>query len=83
MKISVKNIMCDVKTINNVMYISDADCNRILYPKTKSISRGKVMSKAKLVNIDRDLMIKINEVMYYPLNKQYIDSCYHNQMMGF
>ena len=76
MKLSIKNIMCNIKTINNTSYISDADCNRVLYPVTRSISRGKRASKEKLVDITNSL--KINGILFYELNTQYIDDCYHN-----
>ena len=79
MRISIKNIICDTKKINNTLYISDADCNRILYPKTRTMSRGKRMSKEKLVDLERNSMIKINGIMYYPLNTEHIDDCYGNQ----
>jgi hypothetical protein len=79
MRISIKNIICDTKKINNTLYISDADCNRILYPKTRTASRGKRMSKEKLVDLERGSMIKINGIMYYPLNTEHIDDCYGNQ----
>jgi hypothetical protein len=79
MKLSIKNIICDIKTINNVLYISDADCNRVLYPKTRSASRGKRMGKDKLVDLERGSMIKLNGIMFYPLDTKHIDECYHNQ----
>ena len=78
MKISIKNIICDIKTVNDIMYISDADCNRVLYPKTRSVSRGKRLSKDKLCDMDRNAMIKINGIMFYPLNTDHIDDCYGN-----
>jgi hypothetical protein len=83
MKISIKNIICDIKTINNVLYISDADCNRVLYPKTRTASRGKSMGKNKLADLDRNKMVKINGIMFYPLNAQHIDDCIGNQKLGF
>jgi hypothetical protein len=83
MKISVKNIICDLKIINNVLYISDADCNRVLYPKTRSLSRGKRMGKDKLADLDRDKMVKLNGIMFYPLNYDHIDKCLGNQKLGF
>ena len=70
--------MCNIKVINDKLYISDADCNRVLYPKTRSVQRGKRMSKSKLCNLDRDKMVKLNGVMYYPLNIAHIDDCVHN-----
>jgi hypothetical protein len=76
MKLSIKNIICNVKIVNNITYISDADCNRVLYPVTRSISRGKRASKEKLVDITNSL--KINGILFYKLNNQYIDNCYHN-----
>ncbi len=78
MKVSIKDIICDIKTIGGVKYISDADCNRVLYPKTKIKARGKVMSKAKLADLDRSQMIKVNGSMFYPVNTELFDDCYHN-----
>ena len=60
------------------MYISDADVNRILYPKTKRLSRGKSMSKEKLVDLDRNEMIKINGIMFFPISAEHFDDCYGN-----
>lgn len=72
--------MCDIKTINGVMYISDTDANRVLYPKTKRLTRGKSLSKESLCDIDdRNKMIKIGGVMYFPLDEKHIDQCFHNQ----
>ncbi len=83
MKLSIKNIICDIKTINNIKYISDADNNRVLYPKTKITSRGKTMSKSKLCDTDRNKMIKIGGIMFYPLNTQHIDDCHlNNKILG-
>jgi hypothetical protein len=81
MKLSIKNIICDIKTINNTMYISDADCNRVLYPKTRTASKGKRMGKDKLVDLDRNAMVKLNGIMYYPLNTAHIDECYGNKQI--
>lgn len=83
MKLSIKNIICDVKTINNTLYISDADCNRVLYPKTRTASRGKRMGKDKLVDLDRNKMVKLNGIMFYPLNESHIDECVGNQKQGY
>jgi len=81
MKLSIKNIICDIKTINNTMYISDADCNRVLYPKIKTASRGKTMSKEKLVDLERGSMVKIGGVMFYPLDTRHIDKCFGNDKL--
>ena len=81
MKLSIKNIICDIKTINNTMYISDADCNRVLYPKTRTASKGKRMGKDKLVDLDRNAMVKLNGIMYYPLNVKCIDQCFGNEQI--
>lgn len=78
-KISIKDVMCDIKVIKGQMYINDADCNRILYPKQKRSSRGKQMSKDSLCDTDRAVMVKIGSIMYYPLNEKHIDQCYHNE----
>jgi hypothetical protein len=83
MNISIKNILVNIKTINNIMYISDADINRILYPKTRTASRGKRLSKDRLCDLERNAMIKINGIMFYPLNTDHIDNCYlNNKMLG-
>jgi hypothetical protein len=81
MKLSIKNIICDIKTIKNTMYISDADCNRVLYPKTRTASKGKRMGKDKLVDLDRNAMVKLNGIMYYPLNTAHIDECFGNEQI--
>ena len=79
MKVAIKDIMCDIKTINNTTYISDVDVNRILYPKVNRKSRGKSMSKDKICDLDS--MIKINGTMYYVLLID-IDDCYFNNVMA-
>lgn len=77
MKVSIKEIMCDVKTINDIVYISDVDLNRIINQK-KRTQRGKVVSKEKLADMNN--IIKINGVMFMPLTID-IDDCYHNNFL--
>ena len=79
-KISIREVMCDIKDHNDILYISDADCNRVLYPKTKRLTRGKAMSKEALCDLERTSMITINGVMFYPLDVKHIDDCYHNNV---
>jgi hypothetical protein len=79
-KISIREVMCDIKDHNDILYISDADANRVLYPKTKRSTRGKAMSKSKLCDLERTSMITINGVMFYPLDVKHIDDCYHNNV---
>jgi hypothetical protein len=45
-KISIREVMCDIKDHNDILYISDADANRVLYPKTKRSTRGLKHQKA-------------------------------------
>lgn len=78
MKVSIKDIICDIKTISETTYISDVDVNRIMYPKNKRKSRGKQISKEKIADLDK--MIKINGTMYFPLLID-IDDCYYNNVM--
>jgi len=77
MQVSIKEVMCELRTFNGTSYISDVDCNRIINQKTRT-KRGKTMSKEKLVDLER--MIKINNMMWYPLMID-IDDCYHNNEM--
>ena len=77
-KISIREVMCDIKDHNDILYISDTDCNRVLYPKTKRSTRGKRLSKDNLCDLERKSMIVINGVMHYPLDTKHIDDCYHN-----
>jgi hypothetical protein len=77
MNVSIKETMVDIKTFNGVTYISDVDCNRIINRKQRT-TRGKTMSKEKLVDLER--MIKISGMMYYPLMID-IDDCYYNNVM--
>ena len=77
-KLSIRDVMCDIKVISDTMYISDADCNRVLYPKKKRLTRGKSMSKEALCDLERNAMLKIGSVMYFPLDEKHIDDCFHN-----
>ena len=77
MQVSIKEVMCELRTFNSISYISDVDANRIINQKTRT-KRGKTMSKEKLVDLEK--MIKINNMMWYPLMID-IDDCYHNNEM--
>jgi len=77
MQVSIKEVMCELRTFNSISYISDVDCNRIINRKQRT-KRGKTMSKEKLVDLER--MIKINNMMWYPLMID-IDDCYFNNEM--
>ena len=77
MQVSIKETMCELKTFNGVSYISDVDCNRIINRKQR-IKRGKTQSKEKLVDVEK--MIKINNMMWFPLIID-IDDCYYNNQM--
>ena len=77
MNVSIKETMVDIKTFNGVTYISDVDVNRIINRKQRT-TRGKTMSKEKLVDLER--MIKIGSMMYFPLMID-IDDCYYNNVM--
>jgi hypothetical protein len=39
------------------------------------------MGKDKLVDLDRNAMVKLNGIMYYPLNTSHIDECYGNEQI--
>ena len=80
MLVSVKEIMVDLKWFNGTCYISDPDVNRIMYPKQKHKSRGKQMSKDKIVDMDVNSVLKISNQMYFPLLID-IDDCYYNNEM--
>ena len=77
MNVSIKETMVDIKTFNSTTYISDVDVNRIINRKQRT-TRGKTMSKEKLVDLER--MIKISGMMWYPLMID-IDDCYYNNVM--
>jgi len=77
MQVSIKETMCELKTFNGVSYINDVDVNRIINMKTRT-KRGKTVSKEKLVDVEK--MIKINNMMWFPLIID-IDDCYYNNHM--
>ena len=77
MQVSIKETMCELKTFNGVSYISDVDVNRIINQKTRT-KRVKTVSKEKLVDVEK--MIKINNMMWFPLTID-IDDCYFNNHM--
>ena len=75
MKLSIKNIMCDVKVNNDMIYITDTDVNRILNQKQRT-KRGKTISRDKLV--ETDSCIRVNNNMLFSVYTKHIDECYHN-----
>jgi hypothetical protein len=46
--------------------------------RTKRLTRGKAMSKEALCDLERNAMLKIGSVMYFPLDEKHIDDCFHN-----
>jgi hypothetical protein len=46
--------------------------------RTKRLTRGKAMSKEALCDLERNAMLKIGGVMYFPLDEKHIDDCFHN-----
>ena len=75
---SIKDIMVEVKRIENVGWlISDIDANRIVNRKTRT-KRGKTISKEKVVDVTRPF--KMSGTVYYPLMLE-LDDCYHNNVM--
>jgi len=76
-KISIKEINCYIKTINNVLYISDMDANRVIN-LSKSL-RGRKTTKEKLCDLNRDKMVKLNGIMFYPVNTALFDDCLQNK----
>jgi hypothetical protein len=78
MKVSIKEVMVDLKKIENVgLLISDADANRIINRKTRT-KRGKSISKEKIADLSKPY--KFNGTVYYPLT-QSLDDCHHNNYM--
>lgn len=73
-KLSIKDIMCDLKMIDDVLYISDTDINRVLNKQKKT--RGRQLSKNKLADLETPYVLP--DQPYYPLEDKYVDECYHN-----
>jgi hypothetical protein len=46
--------------------------------RKKRLTRGKAMSKETLCDLERNAMLKIGGVMYFPLDEKHIDDCFHN-----
>jgi len=78
MIVSIKEIMCDIKTFNSIKYISEKDVFRIINRKVRT-KRGKVMSKEKVADYTTS-GLKLNNEMYYMLLLDF-DDCYHNNML--
>jgi len=77
---SVKDIMVEVKRIENIGWlISDIDANRIINRKTRT-KRGKIISKEKIVDVT--CPYKMNGTVYYPLMIELDDCHYNNYMIG-
>ena len=70
--------MTTLVNIGGVEFISDADVNSIMYPKTKRTSRGKSITKEKLVNMDNN--VKIGDSLLFEFIGE-IDDCYYNNVM--
>lgn len=76
--VSIKDIMATLVNIGGTEFISDADVNSIMYPKTRRASRGKSITKEKLVNMDNN--IKIGDSLLFEFIGD-IDDCYYNNVM--
>jgi hypothetical protein len=79
MNISIKDTMCDIKTLNGTKYISESDIFRIINRKVRT-KRGKVMSKEKVADYESS-GLRYNNQMYYVLLLDF-DDCYHNNMLN-
>lgn len=79
MNISIKDIMCDIKTFNGTKFISESDVFRIVNRKVRT-KRGKTMSKEKVCDYTKQ-GLKYNNQMYYELLLDF-DVCYHNIQLG-
>ena len=75
-KLSIRNVLCDIVVDNNVMYITDLDINRVINNKQRS-TRGKQISRYKLA--DHDNAIHTAKTILFPLEMKHIDDCYHNR----
>lgn len=74
-KLSIKDIMCDLIIINDLFYISEADVQRIVNKKVRS-TRGKKLSIDKLIDV-KIQSYKISNSLYYCFINE-VDDCYHN-----
>lgn len=74
MKLSIKNINCDVIKINNTFFITDLDANRVIN-LSKSL-RGRKITKERLCNLDNKA--HHNGALCFELDTKYIDDCYFN-----
>jgi hypothetical protein len=78
MIVSIKEIMCDIKTFNGTKYISEKDVFRIINRKVRT-KRGKTMSKEKVADYESS-GLRLHNEMYYVLLLDF-DTCYHNNML--
>jgi hypothetical protein len=74
-KLSIKDVMCDLLIINDLFYISESDIQRIVNKKVRS-TRGKKLSIDKLIDTN-DQSYKIKNCIYYVFINE-VDDCYHN-----
>jgi hypothetical protein len=74
-KLSIKDVMCDLLIIDNVFYISESDVQRIINKKVRT-TRGKKLSVDKLIDTN-DQSYKIKNCIYYVFINE-VDDCYHN-----
>jgi hypothetical protein len=74
-KLSIKEIMCDVINVNGRLFITDKDANRVIN-LSKSM-RGRKVTKDKLCNTD--VKSHYNGVLCFALDTKYVDGCYGNK----
>jgi len=74
-KLSIKDVMCDLLIIDNLFYISESDVQRIINKKVRT-TRGKKLSVDKLIDTN-DQSYKIKNCIYYVFINE-VDDCYHN-----
>ena len=75
--LSIRNTMCTLKIVNNITHISEADVNRILYPKTKITTRGKKLDRDKIADF-YSTSLQFGISTFYPMVID-SDDCYHNR----
>ena len=74
MKLSIKDIMCEITIVNNKFYITDLDANRVIN-LSKSL-RGRKITKERLCNLD--VKSYHNGNLCFELDARHIDKCYGN-----
>jgi hypothetical protein len=75
MKLSIKDIMCEITIVNNKFYITDLDANRVIN-LSKSL-RGRKITKERLCNLD--VKSYHNGKLCFELDARHIDKCYGNK----